>query len=157
MMLESVMTNLARIPSYGDARAKAILGRAGGQVTPTLLDSLRKDDWIALGRYGARQPTVALREASVTRLRDALLATGLYELRYPGDPRDLMITLALHHFTARQLGQDPAALFRDIAGLLPAGALPDLLRQFGARDDITLRYFGWQLVDTPEGPDFAHA
>lgn len=151
------MTNLARIPSYGDARAEAILSRAAGQVTPTLLDSLRKDDWIALGRYGARQPTIALREASIMRLRDALLATVLCELRYPGDPRDLMITLALHHFTARQLGQDPAALFRGIAGLLPEGALADLLRQFGPRDDITLRSFGWQLVDTPAGPDFAPA
>jgi len=39
--------------------------------------------------------------------------------------------------------------------LVPAdGPRPDLLRWFGTQDDITLEDFAWQLVETPDGPDF---
>jgi hypothetical protein len=51
----------------------------------------------------------------------------------------------------------PAALFGTIAARLPDGPIPGLLRDFGARDDITPEAFGWQLVQTAEGPDFQPA
>jgi hypothetical protein len=35
--------------------------------------------------------------------------------------------------------------------------LSDLLRVFGARQDVTPEAFGWHLVQTPNGPDFAPA
>lgn len=65
-----------------------------------------------------------------------------------------MVGLALHYYVAQQIGLVPAELFNQIASLLPDGPMPALLRQFGTRDDITLEVFAWQLVETPDGPDF---
>jgi hypothetical protein len=73
------------------------------------------------------------------------------------DDRDVMVSLAVYHFVARQLGQSPAELFGDVAARLPDGWVPDLLREFGARQDITLDAFGWLLIQTPDGPDFTPA
>jgi hypothetical protein len=100
---------------------------------------------------------VALRAGSAALLRDALLATALCQLGRASDPRDLMVGLALHHFVARQLGQVPAEMFGDVAARLPGGPLCDLLGEFGGRQDITLSAFGWQLLETAEGPDFMPA
>lgn len=69
--------NLERIPSYDDGRAEAIVQRAHRGVTPELMDSLDDRDVLALGRYGARQPAIALRARSAEILRAALLATGI--------------------------------------------------------------------------------
>jgi len=68
-----------------------------------------------------------------------------------------MVGMALHHHVARQLGQEPAVLFDRVADRLPEGPVPDLLRKFGARKEITLRAFGWQQIDTADGPDFIPA
>jgi hypothetical protein len=114
-------------------------------------------DAIALGRYGARQATAALRRGSAALLRDALLATAMGEIIHTGDPRDVMVSLAVGHFVAQQLGLVPVELFDEVASRLPGGWMPDLLREFGARTDITLKAFGWLLVETPDGPDFAPA
>jgi hypothetical protein len=112
---------------------------------------------LALGRYGARQPAIALRTRSPEILRAALLATGIAEVRDEGDPRDLMIGLALHHVVAQQLGQSPSALFDEVAARLPDGPVATLFREFGARQDIILKAFGWQLIQTANGPDLAPA
>jgi hypothetical protein len=146
--------NLARIPPGGDVRAEAILRRAPRAVTRRFLGSLDDRDALALARYGARLPTTALRANSPELLRDGLLATGISEICRESDPRDLMIDLALYHLVGQRLGQLPSALFDDIASRLPDGAVPDLLRMFGARQDITLEAFGWQEVQTADGPDF---
>jgi len=152
-----MLPNLERIPGYDDARAEAIVRRAHDGVTAELMNGLNRRDVLALGRYGARQSTIALRASSPEVLRAALLATGIAEVRHEGDPRDLMIGVALHHVVARQLGQSPAALFDDVAARLPDGPVPELFREFGARQDITLQAFGWQLVQTANGPDLAPA
>jgi hypothetical protein len=112
---------------------------------------------VALGRYGARQATIALRQQSAQQLRRSLLATALAQLIRPSDPRDLMVGLAVHHVVAQQIGTAPPALFDAIAARLPDGPMPGLLRDFGARHDITPEAFGWQLVQTAEGPDFLPA
>jgi hypothetical protein len=152
-----VEPNLTRIPADGDNRAEAIIRRAEAPVSGPLLDSLNDRDAVALGRYGARQPTIALRQESSQRLRDALLATALAQLVRQSDPRDLMVGLAVHHIVARQIGVVPSVIFDETANLLPAGPIADLLREFGARNDITLETFGWQLVQTTDGPDFIPA
>jgi hypothetical protein len=152
-----VQPNLARIPAGGDAQAEATIQRAQGAVTRRLLDSLDDSDFLSLGRYGARQPTVALRQGSATCLHEALLATAICQLGHESDPRDLMIGVALHHVVAQQIGQVPSALFHDVASRLPAGPIPDLLRDFGARQDITPEAFGWKQIQTAEGPDFVPA
>jgi hypothetical protein len=154
---EPVQPNLARIAADGDALAEVILQRAQGTITQQLLDSLDERAAVALGRYGARQPTIALRQQSAQHLRKALLATALAQLVRSSDLRDLMTGLAVPHLVAQQLGEAPSAVFEDIAARLPDGPTPDLLRDFGARHDITPEAFGWQLVDTAEGPDFTPA
>ncbi|MER7441555.1 hypothetical protein [Micromonospora avicenniae] len=37
---------------------------------------------------------------------------------------------------------------------LPHGPIAELFKAFGARTDITLEAFGWELVTTASGPDF---
>ena len=149
--------NLARIPAAGDADARAILGLVRDGVTVDLLDCMNDRDAKALGRYGARTTTVALRRGSAGLLREALLATAISQAIRASDDRDVMVGLATDYFVARQLGLVPAELFDDVASALPDGWMPDLLREFGARTDITLEAFGWLLVETADGPDFMPA
>lgn len=150
-------SNLERIPGYDDMRAEAIVRRAHDGVTAELMSDLGRRDVLALGRYGIRQVTIASRTRSPEILRSALLATGIAEVRDEGDPRDLMIGLALHHVVAQQLGQSPAAVFGQVAARLPDGSVAELFREFGARQDISLKAFGWQPVQTADGPDLAPA
>ncbi|MFD0634301.1 hypothetical protein [Catenulispora yoronensis] len=135
-----------------------ILELARGKVTADLLGCLIDSDSIALRRYGWRQVTAALRQRSVSLLRDALLAIAIGEaVRADSDERDVMVGLAVYHFVAVQLGQSPAEIFGDAASRLPDGWVPDLLREFGGRPDITLDAFGWLLIQTPDGPGFTPA
>ena len=149
-----VETILARIPADGDADAEAVLELAQNGVTADLLDCLNDRDLIVLNRYGARQAVMALRRGSATLLRDALLAYAICQVVRDGDDRDMMVGLAVFYFVAQQVGPIPCDLFDEIASCLPDGWVPDLLREFGARQDITLKAFAWQLVQTPDGPDF---
>jgi hypothetical protein len=149
--------NLERIPGDGDAQAQAILQRLPGSLSPSLLDSLDSPSGEICGRYGARQPAVALRTGSADRLRDALMATALAALLKKDDPRDTMVGLVIHVHVARMLGLVPSDLFDEVADRLPAGEVASLFRTFGARDDVTLEAFGWHVVETPAGPDFVPA
>lgn len=134
--------NLNRVSGDGDIRAAEILGRVHGHVSRQLLDSLDDRDLLALGRYGARQPTVALRTGSPACLHAALLAAAISQTGSKGDPRDVIVGLALHHIVARQLGLNPVDVFDRVAGCLPEEPIADLLREFGPRQDITLGAFG---------------
>ena len=146
--------NLAKIPPDGDAGAEEILGLARGGVTADLLGCLVRRDFTALYRYSSRQTTLALREGSAERLRLALLAELICAVGCNPDDREVMVSLALHYYVAEQIGLVPADLFDEIASCLPDGPWPDLVRWFGTRDDIILEAFAWQLVETPDGPDF---
>jgi len=97
---------------------------------------------------------MALRESSAARLRDALLAEAICAAGRDSDPREVMVSLAPLYYVAQQIGQVPSNLFDEIASCLSGGWVPDLLREFGARNDITLKAFAWQLIETPDGPDF---
>jgi hypothetical protein len=152
-----VKPNLARIPADGDAGAKAILDLARDGVTVDLLGCMIDSDAKALGWYGARNTTVALRRGSAGLLREALLAIAISQAIHASDDRDVMVGLATGYFVAEQLGLAPPELFDDVASSLPDGWVPDLLREFGARIDITLEAFGWLLVETADGPDFTPA
>lgn len=65
-----------------------------------------------------------------------------------------MTGLALPWIVAQQLGASPATVFADVADSLPDGPVAKLFKTFGARTDITLEAFGWELVATASGPDF---
>jgi hypothetical protein len=152
-----VAPNLERIPADGDAAAEEILALARDGVTADLLGCLVRRDAIALGRYGARRATLALRARSAALLHDALLAVAISDIVCPNDERDTMIGLALHHYVARQLGLDPAGVFDAAVAGLPDDRVRDLFRVFGARTDITLKAFGWVLAQAADGPDFEPA
>jgi hypothetical protein len=145
---------LVRIPADGDADAEAVLGLARDGVTADLLGCLNGRDLIALNRYGARHAVIALRQGSAALLRDALLAYAICQAVRAVDDRDVMVGLAVFYFVAEQVGLVPSDLFAEVASCLPDGWVPDLLCEFGVRPDITLKAFGWQLVQTPDGPDF---
>jgi hypothetical protein len=149
--------NLARVPADGDADAREILDLARDGVTADLLGCMVYRDALALSLYGARNLTVALRRGSASLLREALLATAIAQAIHASDDRDVMVALATYYFVAEQLGLVPAEVFDGVASSLPGGWVPDLLREFGARNDITLESFGWLLVETPDGPDFTPA
>jgi hypothetical protein len=146
-------TILTRIPADGDADAEAALELARHGVTAGLLDSLNDRDLILLSRYGLRHAVMALRLGSPALLRDALLAYAICQVGRARDDRDVMVGLAVFYFVAEQVGLVPSDLMGEIASRLPEGWVPDLLREFGARQDITLEAFLWQLVQTPDGPD----
>lgn len=149
--------NLRRIPSAGDAAAEEIIALARDEVMADLLGCLVRRDAMALGRYGARQATVALRARSAALLHDALLATAIADVITQDDPRDVATGLALHHYVARELGLVPAEVFGAAVAGLPDDRVRDLFCMFGAREDVTLKAFGWLLVQTGDGPDFEPA
>jgi hypothetical protein len=79
------------------------------------------------------------------------VAAGETEL----DPRDVMVGMATPHVVAGEISAVPATVFGAVANRLPPGPTTDLLREFGARRDINLTAFGWRMVITDAGPDFA--
>jgi hypothetical protein len=86
--------NLAKIPPDGGAGAEEILGLARGGVTDDLLGCLVDRDFTALYRSRSRQATMALREGSAARLRDALLAEAICAVARCTDEREVMVGLA---------------------------------------------------------------
>jgi hypothetical protein len=104
--------------------------------------------------YSLRAPTIALRIGDADLVHGGPLARCLATAQ-DADDRDVMIQLALHYVVAQRLGLSPVVVFGQVADRLPGGWLPELLRGFGDRQDITLEAFGWQELTTAEGPDFA--
>jgi hypothetical protein len=156
-ILRNVQPSRYRIPGNQDAAAEAILDRAPEQIDPRFPNSLDRNAWQWLGRYGARQVTVALRQCSADLLHRALLATAIAACLHNDDDRDVMVGLALPWVVAQQLGLDPTEVFGKAARRITNPAVAELLTVFGARQDITLKAFGWQQVTTDHGPDFRHA
>jgi hypothetical protein len=151
---EAVLPNLDRISGQADDLARNILTGLPQQVDELAVAGLQETALLALGRYGVRAVTLALREHSLDRLRDALTASALAALGRNEDARDLMVGLALHHVAAQRLDHDSTMLFDEVAYRLPDGDMSRLLMTFGSRRDVTLDAFGWTEVLTPYGPDF---
>ncbi|MCZ7422505.1 hypothetical protein O7605_23680 [Verrucosispora sp. WMMA2121] len=149
--------NLERIPGKQDRLAEEILARAPRRIEQSFVRSLDPTNALALGRYGARLATLALRQSSVDLLRRSVLATGLARCLTSDDDRDFMVALAVPWIVAQQLGENPAEVFATVGDSLPDGPVARLVHTFGARTDITLKAFGWELVTTADGPDFRPA
>jgi hypothetical protein len=146
--------NLVRIPGSADTQAAQVLDRTPEVVDGLFLRTIDKNARIALGRYGVRAVTLAVRNRDARLLRRALLAASIAAVASDDDPRDTMVTVALHHFAAQQLNVMPAPLFDQVADRLGNRRVAALLREFGSRSDVTLDVFGWKLVETADGVDF---
>jgi hypothetical protein len=136
-----------------DEGARGILDRAPAQISREFTAELDKSDATLLGSYGLRMVVLAMRERSLDRLQHGLLAMALGAAADVPDDRDLMIGLALPHVAANQLGAQPIRVFETAAARFDEGWLPELLRVFGARVDVTLAAFGWRQILTDGGLD----
>ncbi|GIJ38790.1 hypothetical protein Vwe01_21150 [Micromonospora andamanensis] len=152
-----VKPNLERIPGTQDRLAEEIIARAPRRIEQSFVRSLDPATALALGRYGARLASLALRQNSVDLLRRSVLATSLARCLASDDDRDFMVALAVPWIVAQQLGEAPAEVFATVGDSLPDGPVARLVHTFGARTDITLEAFGWDLVRTADGPDFRPA
>jgi hypothetical protein len=148
--------NLERIPGRDDAEALKALGRAGAVVDGLFVRTLDRKTRIALARFGARSPTLALREQSADLLSAGLLSAAVAAVALEEDPRDLMVGFVLHFDAAQRLGLEPAVVFDAVAARVASPAISSLLSDFGRRDDITLGSFGWRLVEADDGPGYVH-
>lgn len=132
-----------------DETVRAILNRVPDRVGRGFVSQLRRRNAGALGQYGIRMAILALRERSVDRLREGLLASALSGAIDRPDDRDFMLAIAPAHFAATRLGVDPAVEFAAIADRIDDARLADLLRTFGARTDVTPEAFAmpWMLAE----------
>jgi hypothetical protein len=146
--------NPVRIPGSADTQAAQVLDRTPEVVDSLFLRTVDKNARIALGRYGVRAVTLAVRNRDARLLRRALLASSIAAVASDDDPRDTMVTVALHHFAAQQLNVRAAPLFDRVADRVGNRRVAALLREFGSRSDVTLDLFGWKLVETADGVDF---
>jgi hypothetical protein len=107
---------------------------------------MSRDDWGA---------TAALRAGSRDRLLEELIACAA---RHSGfrDWRDVLLGFAPFYDCAKRLGLDPQRVFEDAAGQVPDD-VAGLLRRFGARQDVTLRAFGWVLDEDGAEPAYRFA
>ena len=145
---------LGRRPYHpDDASVRELLAQAPTRVGAAFISQLVRADRARLGSFGLRMVVLGMRERSLDRLREGLLAIAVGAAVHTGDNRDLMVVLAVPHVASGQLGVRPAVVFDATADRFEVGWLPDLLRVFGARDDVTLEAFGWRQVATPDGID----
>jgi hypothetical protein len=96
-------------------------------------------------------PSEALRSGSTDRLKADLVRYLVASAwRVSVDYRDVLVDLAPYFDCAQRLNIDPVALF-DEAAMDFEDDVRELVRTFARRSDISLRAFGWQLVDAPDG------
>lgn len=150
----SAVPNLARISGDRDQAAISLLGDLPEVIDGERLESLDEESLQALGRFGARSPSLALRSADPGLLRSGLLAAAITAAVTSRDDRDVMVGLATHVDAAQRLGVPVGPTFDAVALLLGSNHIADLLRTFGARRDVTLAAFKWEMVELPDGPDY---
>lgn len=98
------------------------------------------------------EPTVALRTNDRDRLSSELaryIAAAAPTLEV--DFRDVLVGLAPYYDCSQRLGLDPIQCFDSVAGSV-GEAMRETVRAFARRSDVTLEAFGWQLLQTPDGP-----
>lgn len=148
---------MERIPDSGEMVAREVLSQCAAVVDRKFIESLGSHTRVALGQFGMRGATVALRAHDGSLLRDALFATALASTIGMDDVRDMMVALAVHYDVARRIGFGAAELFQNVADRFAGTEAATLLRNFGSRTDITLAAFGWKLVETAGGLDYEPA
>jgi hypothetical protein len=145
---------LGRHPHHpDDTGVSQLVARLPTPVTSALTSQLDRANSARLASYGLRMAVLAMREQSLERLHEGLLAIAVGAAVHTSDDRDLMVILAVPHVAATHLGAAPTDVFNATADRFEPGWLTELLRTFGARHDVTLAAFGWRQVTTPTGAD----
>jgi hypothetical protein len=99
-----------------------------------------------------REPTEALRERSVEKLRASLVRDMLAsEPDVIADWEGVLMQWAAYFDCAERLGIDPVELF-DGAARERSPELRSLAARFCRRSDVTLAAFGWTLVEKDGRP-----
>ncbi len=99
--------------------------------------------------FSHRAATLAARNGSAELLLYGLVGVAIANYVIP-DKRDVMVGLAVHHHCARKLDLLPAEVFAQAAEFATPH-MADLLREFGNRNDVYLRSFGWRELKTADG------
>ena len=109
----------------------------------------------ALQGFSMAMAVAALRERSEHRILLGLTAHAL-ETLVCGDVRDNLVLITLLFHAARQIGSDPAIVFRRMAAI-SGPAIAAIQLDYLERPPETQKpeCMGYRLVETPEGPDFS--
>lgn len=106
------------------------------------------------GLFAHRAATLAVRLNTVEWLEIAFLASILANQDVPAS-RNIDLQLAVLHHCARKLEQSPLSLF-DWAATFAEAPLSAHYEQFGRRDDISLKQYGWVERRTPDGVAYTY-
>lgn len=145
------------LPSDADTRLYDIIRTFREAAHPqrqAFIDSLTDAQRALFGLFAHRAATLAVRLESPDWLENAFLASVIANTPIP-ESRNVELQLAVLHHCARKLGRNPIELF-DWAATYAADPLAAELEQFGRRDDIVLKKFGWVERRTPDGVTFAY-
>lgn len=144
------------LPSNADTRLYDIVQRfrmADASQREAFVESLADSQRALFGLFAHRATTLAVRLESPDWLENAMLASVIANTPIP-ESRNVDLALAVLHHCARKLNRNPVKLF-DWAATYAVEPLAAHLEQFGRRDDIVLKKFGWVERRTPDGVKFA--
>lgn len=145
------------LPSDADTRLYDIVQTVRDADAPqrqAFISSLSEPQRALFGLFAHRAATLAVRLESPDWLENAILASVIANTPVP-ESRNIDLQLAILHHCARKLNRSPIELF-DWAATYAAEPLAAHLEQFGRRDDIALKKFGWVERRTPDGVRYAY-
>lgn len=102
-----------------------------------------------LGIFGHRAATLAVRGEAGDWLHLGLIANALANAS-GREARDIEVALAVFHHAATRLGLPAADVFEAAARYAPPENA-QLLVEFGRRDDVVLKRYGWRVTQTADG------
>jgi hypothetical protein len=145
------------LPSNADTQLYDILTWYRAAPRPerdAFIAALSESQRALFGLFAHRAATLAVRLESAVWLEMAMLASVITNATIP-ESRNIDLQLAVLHHCAQKLGRSPVELF-DWAATYAADPLASQLEQFGRRDDISLKRFGWVERRTPDGVTFSY-
>lgn len=101
------------------------------------------------GIFGHRAATLAVRNNEPERLLLGLVGNVIANSPIP-PKRNVDAALAVFYHCSRKLGLEPQVMF-DEAVRFATDDMAAVLSEFGHRDDVTLKQYGWREIKTAKG------